>query len=255
MPRPWVNDEAGAACHRLPVRSLRSRLFLLWILSIVAALAVGVLLVGLYRQSSTAQLDRAEDAVGQACTRIADRYNYYATGWAGPAAASDDPALRSDLAAVVEVALEGRPGLAGGIWRQPDGVLAATATLGTELRDSVAALTTSIANDDRPGVIRITQGAATTLLDACALRGPIPGLYGFAFARVEAAPGQYQLRLGLGVLLALVLAMSGWLTVAGAGLDAPCRPHRGSAGGTGRRRRCRISPPPASANWTASSPR
>ncbi len=194
------------------MRSLRSRLFVLWLLSIAAALAVGVLLVGLYRQSSSAQLDRAQDEVAQACGRISDRFGYYATGWAGPAPSGDDRAFRTDLTAVVEVALAGRPGLAGGIWQQPGGVLAATADLTTDLRDSVAALAAARAAGEQTATTRIAEGPATILLDACPLRGPVAGLSAFAFARVEAPPGQNQLRLGLAVLLALVLGMTALLS-------------------------------------------
>ncbi len=50
------------------------------------------------------------------------------------------------------------------------------------------------------------------LLQACPLGGPIPDLTAWAMTRVQAAPGFSRLRLGLGVLLALVLASSGWLT-------------------------------------------
>jgi hypothetical protein len=60
---------------------------LLWALSLVASIAVGALLLGLYRQSSSAQLDRAQAAVAQACDRIVDRYAYYAAGWATAACA------------------------------------------------------------------------------------------------------------------------------------------------------------------------
>ncbi len=194
------------------VRSLRSRLFVLWFLSLAASVAVGVLLVGLYRQSSSAQLATSETAVAEACDAIADRFSYYAAGWAGPVPGENDAGFRSDLAAVVNFALTDYPGLGGGIWRQDDGPLAASVPVSSELRDAVAALATEAVETDRDAAQRIDADAATLLLQACPLRGPVPGLVAFAFARIEAAPGQSQLQLGLGVLFCLVLGMTALLT-------------------------------------------
>ena len=194
------------------MRSLRSRLFVLWFLSLAASVAVAVLLVGLYRQSSSAQLASTETTVAEACDAIADRFSYYATGWAGPAPGDGDAAFRTDLAAVVGFALTDYPGLGGGIWRQDDGPLATSVPLAAEVRDTVAALATEAVENERDAAQSLDTGAATLLLQACPLRGPVPGLAAFAFARVEAAPGQGQLQLGLGVLFCLALGMTGLLT-------------------------------------------
>ena len=187
------------------VRSLRSRLFLLWLLALAAALALGWLLNGLYRQSSTAQIDRAEEAVTQGCARIAERFAYYATGWAGPV--TIDASLRADLTAVVTIALEDRPALAGGIWQTPDSLLATTTQLPANLEPALADLATS--EDDTPH--RLNTSVDTILLEACPLRGPLPGLVGFTWLRVASAPGQRELQLGLAVLLALALGMTALL--------------------------------------------
>jgi len=184
----------------------------LWFLSLAASLAVGVLLVGLYRQSSSAQLASTETAVAEACDAIADRYAYYAAGWAGPAPGESDAAFRADLAAVVNFALTEYPGLGGGIWRQDDGPLAATVPLSGDLHDAIAALAAEAAETDRDAAQSLDAGAATLLLEVCPLRGPVPGLAAFALARVEAAPGQDQLRLGLGVLFCLALGMTALVT-------------------------------------------
>jgi signal transduction histidine kinase len=193
------------------MRSLRSRLFVLWTLSLAASLAVGVLLVGLYRQSSSAQFGRAEAAVSQACDSITERYGFYAAGWAGPVQA-DDAAFRSDLGAVVSVALAPFPGLAGGIWEQDTGSLAATIPLTDSLRASIGSLAAEVGTDAAAAGTRVESGSETLLVQSCALRGPVPGLSAWAMARTSTAPGQDQLRLGLGVLLALALGMSGLLT-------------------------------------------
>ena len=83
------------------LKSLRARLFAVWALSLVASLAVGVLLVRLEGRSTSAQVQRAADGLADACDRIADAYAYYASGWAGPVPPDTDPGYRRDLATVV----------------------------------------------------------------------------------------------------------------------------------------------------------
>jgi signal transduction histidine kinase len=203
------------------VTSLRARLFLLWALSLVASIAVGALLLGLYRQSSSAQLDRAQAAVAQACDRIVDRYAYYAAGWAGPEPSAADTAaaseFRADLLAVVQVALAPQPAIAGGIWQQDQGLLAGTLSPDVMLSSAIASLAATVSTDGGITASEVDTGGATILLEACALRGPVTGLAGWTMARIEAAPGQDQLRLGVGVLLGLVLGMTAllsWLVLA-----------------------------------------
>ncbi|WP_264712770.1 sensor histidine kinase [Limobrevibacterium gyesilva] len=192
---------------------------MLWALSLAALVAVGMLLVGLYRQSSSAQIDRATEAVAEACDQIVDRYAYYAAGWAGPAPAKGraDAAFRADLGAVLTLALAGRPGLAGGIWWQGEGMLAATVTPDDDVSRTIAALAADALADDRPASTRIVAGPSTVMLQACALPGPVQGLAGWVLAQVQDAPGQERLRLGLGVLFALALGMAGllgWVVIA-----------------------------------------
>ncbi len=55
-------------------------------------------------------------------------------------------------------------------------------------------------------------GTQTLLLYACPLRGPLPGLAAWTMTRVAETAGWDALRAGLGVLMALVLGLSGWLT-------------------------------------------
>jgi len=203
------------------VTSLRSRLFLLWALSLAASVAVGALLVGLYRQSSSAQLDRAQAAVAQACDRIGDRYAYYAAGWAGPEPSAADTAaageFRADLLAVLQVAMAPQPAIAGGIWQQDQGLLASTSAPDATVSRAIASLAATVASDGGTAASELDTNGATILLQACALRGPVGGLVGWTMARIEAAPGQDQLRLGVGVLLALVLGMTAllsWLVLA-----------------------------------------
>ena len=85
--------------------SLRLRLFGLWALSIVACLAVGLLLAQLYRQSTAAQVGRAEADIAKACGLIQDGYGVYAAKRSAAVPALSDQKLRLDLATVVSLAL------------------------------------------------------------------------------------------------------------------------------------------------------
>jgi signal transduction histidine kinase len=194
------------------VHSLRSRLFVLWLLSLAASLAVGVLLVGLYRQSASMQRTGVEQTVARACEAIAERYGYYAAGWAGPPSGQPDAAFRADLATVVDFALSPYPGIAGGIWQQDAGALASTAVLSAPLRAAAAALVAQAGSGDGPEAREVSAEGATLVLQACPLRGPVPGLAAFTLGRVESAPAAGRLRLGLGILFVLALAMTGLLT-------------------------------------------
>jgi signal transduction histidine kinase len=202
------------------MRSLRSRLFVLWALSLAASLAVGLLLLQLYRVSSGAEAERAQVALRQGCEAIGDGYSYFATGWAGPPADAPDGGvdapLRRALGELVAQALAPFADLQGGLWQPQAGLIGAPP--GTApWQAAVVALARGAGQDDRAESQSIGSGGTTVLLRACPLAGPIDGLVGWTLARVAAAPGYGQLRLGVGVLLALVLLSSLWLTLMIAG--------------------------------------
>lgn len=210
------------------MRSLRSRLFLVWILSLAAAVAVGALLVQFYRQSSMAQSDQAEVTLGQTCDAMVDRYGYYSAGWAGLPAAlgsveatASEAAFKHDMAALATLVLIGRPGLIAGVWQRDSGLIATGGAGAAALSQAQSGLLRDVVGgavqDDRPVTVRMPAGTGTLLLTACPLRGPVPGLGAFVMATVETAPGYDRLRLGVAVLLALVLGTSvalTWLIVA-----------------------------------------
>jgi len=105
-------------------RSLRGRLIVLLLLVVAAAIATGVLMVGLFRQSATARAGQAESEIGRACDAITAAYQFYSAGWQGPARGRYDDTLRRDLTAVVQTALRDRAGIEGGIWQAEAGSLA-----------------------------------------------------------------------------------------------------------------------------------
>src|SRR5689334_8328905 len=104
--------------------SLHTRLLVLWTLSLAASVAVAVLLVQLYQESSTAQVQRAEAIVARACDMIRDRYAFDVSGGTAADASDSNVAFRKSLADAVSAALAREPGIEGGIWQAADGALA-----------------------------------------------------------------------------------------------------------------------------------
>ena len=200
------------------MKSLRAQLFVVWALALASACAVGFLFVQLYRASADAQIARAEAAAARACERIGDSYAYYTTGWTPHLPVAEDASLRADLSALLALALAGAPGTDGGIW-QSGGESASLAYASSgkaaeptgELRERVAALNEAAGQSGEPEADRVGAGAQTLLLHACPLHGPLPGVTGWAMVRVAAIAGSSDLRAGVGVLLALVLALAGFL--------------------------------------------
>jgi signal transduction histidine kinase len=191
------------------MRSLRARLFWVWALSLLASLAVGVLLIRIESRSTSAEVDHESDTLISGCEAIADAYSYYASGWAGPVPPDSDTTYRRDLANVVSVALADLQGVRGGIWHTGEGPLAGDPPDSPAL----AALAADVASDEGPAVRQSATDGATQLIAACPLHGgPQSGLVGWTASRVLSAPGGRELWLGLGVLLVLMLAISGWLT-------------------------------------------
>jgi len=206
---------------RSDVHSLRTRLLGLWLLSLAACVAVGVLLVQLFEQTTAAQVARAEAVVARSCDLIRDRFAFYAAGWIGPVRSLDDAGLRHDLADAVGLALSGYEGVEGGIWQTEAGPLAyafptyqgsGTKTdLPAAERDQIQQVNVQAARNEQPAERTTATRAQTLLLRACALPGPVPGLTAWTMVRVQSTAGLGQLQLGLGILLLLMGAMSVWL--------------------------------------------
>lgn len=202
------------------MRSLKVRLFVLWSLSLLASVAVALLLFQLSRQSSAARLDRAEAVVARACDTIRERFAFYAAGWTGSTATAD-ARLRSDLAAAVGLALARQYGVEGGIWQNEAGPLgyAYPTYEGTGPKtdlplaelEQIQAINAQAARDEQPAASRAATRSQTLLLHACPLTGPINGLTAWTMTRVQTDGANQALQLGLGVLMALMIVMSTWL--------------------------------------------
>jgi hypothetical protein len=205
-------------------RSLRGRLIVLLVLLVAAGGAAGALMVGLFRQSATAQAGQAEAEIGRACDAIGNTFRFYSSGWQGPPAGLNNDALRRDLTTVVQTALRDRPGIEGGIWQSDTGSLAyafptyqgsgpKTDVPQAEL-PRIQAVNQAALSGDRQAISRYDASSQILLLTACPLPGPIPSLTAWTMTRVFtlAGSGYRLLMTGLGVLFATVLAAAALLT-------------------------------------------
>jgi signal transduction histidine kinase len=196
-------------------RSLRGRLVVLLLLLSAAALAAGTLMVGLFRQSATAQAGQAEAQILRACEAIATAYRS-SLGQDSPG--SGEGVLPGDLGAVVARALRDRPGIEGGIWQRDAGSVAyafptypgagpKTDVPQAELARIQAVNHAAVAGD-RLTTTRYDASSQILFLTACPLRGPVSGLTAWTMTRVFtfAGSGYRQLMAGLGILLATVFA-------------------------------------------------
>ena len=209
---------------RSHLRSLRGRLVVLLLLLIAAAIATGVLMVDLFRQSATAQVGEADAEIGRACEAVAESYRFYGAGWQRLAPAFDDQSFRRGLTTVVQTALHNRQHVEGGIWQSEAGSLAyafpsyegagpKTDVPQAELPRIQAANRAALAED---WLVSSRYDAASQILlvTACPLPGPVPGLTGWTMTRVItfAGRGYQQLMAGLGILFATVFAAAVLLT-------------------------------------------
>jgi signal transduction histidine kinase len=204
-------------------RSLRGRLVVLWLVSLASALAVGALLVALYRSSAAEQVARARAVLAHACDEIGERYRFYAAGWTPPADLRD-PGLASGLAATTALALAHAAGVEGGLWQAGLGPLAyayptyegsgSKTDLPAAERDRIAAINAEALAQERPAAATVRGTSQTLLLQACPLPGPIPSLTAWSMTRVFTGTGATyaQLMAGLGLLLLTVLGSAAWLT-------------------------------------------
>ena len=205
-------------------RSLRGRLIVLLVLLVAAAVAAGALMVGLFRQSATAQAGQAEAEIGRACDAISSAYRFYSAGWHGPACRSRQRCLasRSDRGCADRASrptghrrrdLAGRRGSLAYAFPTYQGSGPKTDVPQAEL-PRIQAVNRAALASDRQATSRYDASSQILLLTACPLPGPIPSLTAWTMTRVLtlAGSGYRLLMAGLGVLLAAVLAAAALLT-------------------------------------------
>ena len=202
------------------MRSLWSRLLALWLMLAASGAATGFLLLEFYRQSASAQLSRAEDTVARSCRELADRYQFFLSGWSG---GEIDDAFKQGLLPVAQAALVPAPGVEGGIWKADIGSLAyafptyegtgpKTDLPAAEL-STIRQVNADALRNERPVAIRQFGRSQVLVVHACPLRGPLTDATGWTMTRVFTAEGRpyNQLLVGLSVLALTVLGSALWL--------------------------------------------
>lgn len=202
------------------MRSLRSRLLALWLMLALSGTITGLLLVEFYRQSTSAQVGRAEEAVARSCRELADGYQGFVIGWGG---GRIDDALKDRLVSLVQKALGRAPGVEGGIWQAEAGSLAyAFPTYegtGPKIDLPVTELPTirrvngDALRENRAVTVHVVGRSQVEVVHACPLHGPLDGATAWTMMRAFAATGSAynQLLIGLAVLAVTVLGSAIWL--------------------------------------------
>ncbi|MGD9895926.1 MAG: sensor histidine kinase [Candidatus Methylacidiphilaceae bacterium] len=203
---------------------MRGRLIVLLLLLVVATASAGALMVGLFRQSATARAGEAQAEIGRACDAIVDGFRAFTVQPPTTITQASQELLRVQWTAVLRHALQDRPGIEGGIWREGKGALAyafptypgerpKTDVPEAELPRIEAANRLSLA-ENRQIVRRYSTPSQTLLLTASPLCGPIPGLSAWTMTRVLPFAGRsYRLLMaGLTILFSTVLVAAVLLT-------------------------------------------
>ena len=85
---------------------------------VLSGAATGYLLYESFQQTANARVARSEELVARACRDIADRYQFFVSGWTG---GQIDDRLKQELTTLVQVALSSATGVEGGIWQADAG--------------------------------------------------------------------------------------------------------------------------------------
>jgi signal transduction histidine kinase len=187
---------------------------------VVSGVATGYLLFESFQQTANARLARSEELVARACRDLADRYQFFVSGWRG---GPIDDQLRGQLTDVTRTALAGAAGVEGGVWQADEGSLAyAFPTYegtGPKTDLPVAELNTirevnaEAQRSGRAATIRQPSRSQVLIVHACPLRGPVTGVTGWTMTRAFSAggPAYNQLLAGLVVLALTIFGSAAWL--------------------------------------------
>lgn len=202
------------------MRSLWSRLLALWIMLVLSGAATAYLLFESFQQTANARVARSEELVARACRDIADRYQFFVSGWAG---GPIDDRLKQELTTLLQAALASAPGVEGGIWQADAGSLAYAfpSYEGTGPKTDLPAAELNTIRDvnaealrsGRPAGLRQPARSQTLLVHACPLRGPLQGATAWTMTRAFTAegPAYTQLLTGLLVLVLTIFGSAVWL--------------------------------------------
>jgi signal transduction histidine kinase len=207
----------------MSIRSLRFRLLALWCVLLLSAGTTAFLLVSFFKETASAQVDRAQERTAQSCKTLAERYAFFSSGWSGPGPEGFNSEIRAQLTQVVQAALSGATGIEGGIWQASAGSLAYAyptyegsgpkTDLPAAEYKSIQQVNSTANSDGRFTTTIRPSNSQVLVLQACPLQGPISGLTGWTMTRVYtgASEGYRRLLTGLGVLSVTVLGSAIWL--------------------------------------------
>jgi len=187
---------------------------------VASGAATAYLLVESFQQTANARVARSEELVARACRDIADRYQFFVSGSGG---GPIDDRLKQDLGTLVQATLSSAVGVEGGVWQADIGSLAyafpsyegtgpKTDLPAAEL-NSIRQANAEALHSGRPAVLRQSGRSQILLLQACPLRGPLPGLTAWTMTRAFTAegPAYTQLLTGLLVLALTIFGSAIWL--------------------------------------------
>ncbi len=199
------------------MKSLRSQLVFFWALLLAICMALGVMMVTLYRSSAGAQIADGRAVAEQSCRAIAARYVKSV-----PDPAPSAPQLDL-LQVLLQLVLIEAPHVEGGIWQSAGGLLAyAYPTYeGSGVKRDIPAT-------EQPLIVEMAQQAARTqqpqtdvvrgtrealIVSSCPLASPGHDLAAWTMTRTHAGAlaAQTSLRTGLGILMGAVLVSGIWL--------------------------------------------
>lgn len=187
--------------------SLRARLLALWLMLLASGAATGLLLYGLYGQSTAVQVAEAEVTVTRGCREIIDLI----AGRKGRLPAGT-PAERA-----VAVALEKLPGVEGGIWTQAKGPVAYAfptyegtgpkTDLPAAERPLIEAVNAEAFHVEHAVTLRRPNRTQVLVLQGCPLRGYATDATAWTMMRAHVAesPSYIRLLVGLGFLAVAVI--------------------------------------------------
>jgi signal transduction histidine kinase len=201
------------------MKSLRGQLAFFWLLLLGVCVALGVVMVTLYRSSAGAQVAEGRATTEQSCRAIAARY---ARSIPADAASAAKPQVDL-LQVLLQLVLIEAPHVEGGAWQASAGLIAyAYPTYeGSGVKRDIPAA-------EQPLIIELAQQAARAqapqtdvvrgsrealIVSACPLQAPGKDLAAWTMTRTHAGAlaAQNSLRIGLGALMAVVLASGVWL--------------------------------------------
>jgi two-component system, NtrC family, sensor histidine kinase HydH len=199
------------------INSLQVQLLLLWVFILLVSLALGAVLVDLYRRGSAGEIDAGQRATARGCRGIQALV---------AANFTRDPESKTDkdlLNVLIAEALRELPGVEGGVWGRSVGNIAYAFPTHEGAIPKVDAPA-----DELPWIISLAQralmGAATqdvrrgrrdaVSVSACPLKPDGFAAWTMTRIRLASADAYDRLTIGLGLLLGFVLLSGGWLTYA-----------------------------------------